>query len=141
VQKYSRSITDQPDEEDIAQIKSILGAHNQSHVPEWKQESLAIFERDEDGRIVAGISGWTLWNWLHISYFAVDKDLRGKRVGEALLKEMEAEAIRRGCQFAFLDTFSFQARPFYEKMGYKLYGQLDEFPPGHQRYFMWKALT
>jgi hypothetical protein len=50
------------------------------------------------------------------------------------------EAIRRGCRGAYLDTFSYQARPFYEKLGYAVFGTLDDYPPGHQRFFMRKRL-
>jgi hypothetical protein len=53
---------------------------------------------------------------------------------------MEAEAIRRGCHGAFLDTFSYQARPFYEKLGYEVFGTLEDYPPGHQRFYMRKRL-
>jgi len=54
---------------------------------------------------------------------------------------LEQAARQRGCQYAHLDTFSFQARPFYEDLGYTVFGTLDDYPPGHQRFFMQKALT
>ena len=54
---------------------------------------------------------------------------------------MEAEAIRRGCKGAYLDTFSYQARPFYEKLGYEVFGTLDDYPTGHQRFYMRKRLS
>jgi hypothetical protein len=53
---------------------------------------------------------------------------------------MEAEAIRRGCHSAYLDTFSYQSRPFYEKLGYEVFGTLDDYPRGHQRFYMRKRL-
>ena len=56
------------------------------------------------------------------------------------MHEAEAEAVRRGCASAYLDTFDFQARPFYERLGYQLFGQLDDFPPGGSRYFLRKRL-
>ena len=49
-------------------------------------------------------------------------------------------AARRGCHRASLDTTSFQALPFYLKHGYAIWGQLDDFPIGHSRYFLKKAL-
>ena len=49
---------------------------------------------------------------------------------------MQTEALRRGCRAAYLDTFSYQARPFYEKLGYEVFGTLDDYPLGHQRFFM-----
>jgi GNAT superfamily N-acetyltransferase len=52
----------------------------------------------------------------------------------------EEEARRRGCHHALLDTFDFQARSLYERLGYEVFGTLDDFPRGHQRFFMRKAL-
>jgi hypothetical protein len=52
----------------------------------------------------------------------------------------EEEATRRGCKYAYLDTLSFQARGFYEKHGYTVFGELAHFPPGHRKYFLKKDL-
>jgi hypothetical protein len=56
------------------------------------------------------------------------------------LSAAEDEARRRGAKHAYLDTFSFQAPDFYEQHGYQVFGTLDDFPAGHQRYFMTKEL-
>jgi hypothetical protein len=58
-----------------------------------------------------------------------------------LVRAMEAEAVGRGCHSAFLDTFSYQARPFYEKLGYEVFGALDDYPRGLQRFYMRKRLS
>ena len=50
----------------------------------------------------------------------------------------EAEAVRRGCKQAYLDTFDFQALDFYKNLGYQVFGTLDDFPEGHTRYFLQK---
>ena len=52
----------------------------------------------------------------------------------------ETEAIGRRCHSTWLDTFEFQARGFYERLGYICFGQLHDYPPGFARYFMKKAL-
>jgi hypothetical protein len=57
------------------------------------------------------------------------------------METIEQAAKERGCTYAHLDTFSFQARPFYEALGYEVFATLDEYPPGHHKYFMKKALT
>jgi hypothetical protein len=48
--------------------------------------------------------------------------------------------VQRGCAHAHLDTFSYQARPFYERRGYQVFGMLQDYPPGQQRFFMEKTL-
>jgi len=70
----------------------------------------------------------------------VEDAARGQGLGRRLIGLAEDEARRRGCRHAYLDTTSFQARPFYEKLGYRLWGQLEDFPQGHTRYFLQKAL-
>jgi GNAT superfamily N-acetyltransferase len=72
----------------------------------------------------------------------IDERFRGQGYGERMLAAAEDEARRRGCAHAHLDTLSFQARPFYEKLGYRVYGVLDDFPAGteYKRYYMVKDL-
>jgi hypothetical protein len=53
---------------------------------------------------------------------------------------IEGAAEERGCERAHLDTFSYQARPFYEKLGYRVFGELEDYPPGHTRFFLRKQL-
>jgi hypothetical protein len=57
-----------------------------------------------------------------------------------LAEKVETEVHRRGCYHAFLDTFDFQARPFYERLGHREFGRLAEFPVGHTRFFLMKRL-
>jgi GNAT superfamily N-acetyltransferase len=72
----------------------------------------------------------------------VPQSLRGLGVGSALMgsAEAEAEAQRRGCRGVCLDAFSCQAAPFYRKIGFTLFGVLDDFPPGHRRLYFRKRL-
>jgi hypothetical protein len=54
---------------------------------------------------------------------------------------LEDEAIRRGCKHAHVDTLSFEARPFYEKLGYELFATLEDYPEGYCKYFLKKRLV
>lgn len=65
--------------------------------------------------------------------------LRGSGLGASLMRRAEEEAVRRGCRGAWLDTFSFQARGFYERLGYTVFGTIQDYPPGHRRHFMQKT--
>jgi GNAT superfamily N-acetyltransferase len=100
---------------------------------------LGIFIRDAE-TIVAGLSGETYCGWLVIKYLWVRDDLRRRGVGRELMAYAEARAVERACYLAWLDTFSFQARAFYEKLGYEEFGALD-YPPTHKRHFMKKLLV
>src|SRR5215471_13287721 len=69
---------------------------------------------------------WKLYcGWLVIRHLWVRDDLRRRGVGRGLMALAEARAVERGCHSAWLDTFSFQARGFYEKLGYEGFGTLD----------------
>lgn len=93
-----------------------------------------------DQSVAGGVIGETYWNWLTISLMWIRDDLRGRGYGERLLLAAEQEARQRGATDAYLDTFSFQAPGFYEKQGYRVFGELADFPPGHRRYFFTKHL-
>ena len=71
--------------------------------------------------------------------FFLPPDLRRQGLGAELLRRAEDEARARGCVGAHLDTFSFQARGFYEKQGYALFGTIPDCPPGHARFFLIQA--
>ena len=103
-------------------------------------EPLAVFARDRERKILAGVIGTVNWNWLHVNLMWVSESLRRTGVGRRLMGEIERVAIERGCTHAHLDTFSYQARPFYERLGYRVFGVLDDYPPGQKRVFMEKRL-
>jgi GNAT superfamily N-acetyltransferase len=94
-----------------------------------------------DGRIVGGLYGATMWRWFMIDGLWVAEEFRNQGFGERLLAAAEAAAIGRGCRGVSLGTFDFQARGFYERMGYAVFGTVEGFPAGHTHYEMWKTLT
>ena len=115
-----------------------LVAFNTQHAGTANRREFSILLRDGDGVIVGGLSAATPWNWLFIKLLWVSDAVRGQGWGRALMARAEQEAVTYGCANAYLDTFSFQARGFYERLGYEVFGQLDDFPPGHTRYFLQK---
>ena len=68
------------------------------------------------------------------------EDVRRHGFGSRLLTQAEDEARKRGAKNVYLDTFSFQAPEFYKKHGYRIFGELKDFPVGHQRFFLMKEL-
>ena len=90
--------------------------------------------------VVGGVIAEVYWDWLYIDLLWVKEDLRGQGFGKGLMSRTEEEARQLGAKNAYLDTFSFQSPGFYEKLGYKSFGELQEFPPGQKRFFMRKEL-
>lgn len=132
------TVEENPTKEDISTFIKNLVAYNASQVGEDVSYPLAIFIRDGDGKIVGGLVGETYWEWMFISHLWVSEALRDQGYGRQLMLKAEAEAKKRGCDNSYLDTFSFQALGFYQKLGYQIFGVLQDFPPGHQRYFLQK---
>jgi GNAT superfamily N-acetyltransferase len=101
----------------------------------------AVFLRDDDGTLRGGALGAVWASWLHVSILWVDEPLRGAGWGRRLLEALEADARQRGVGHVHLDTFSFQAGPhFYRRLGYEVFGELPDHPPGHTHYFLVKRL-
>lgn len=97
--------------------------------------------RSADGEVLGGLIGMIWGGWMQISIVWVAQTLRGRGFGSALLEAAEGYARRRDCLGLCLDTFSFQARPFYERHGYVVIATQQDFPPGHARFFMQKRLA
>jgi GNAT superfamily N-acetyltransferase len=102
-------------------------------------EAFAVPLKTAEGEIKGGIYAMAWAGSLFIKWFWIDESLRRAGHGRKLMAAAEAEGRRRGCTAVWLDTFEFQARPFYEKLGYEVFGTLD-YPAGFKRYFMQKAL-
>ena len=127
--------------EDERTLHHKLVEYNRAASSDDHVQPLNLIVRDENGVVIGGLLGDTYWNWLAINIFWLREDLRKQGLGSRLLQMAEVEAIRRGCQYAHLDTFDFQALDFYRKYGYTVFGQLDGLPPGHTRYFLRKTLA
>lgn len=138
---HELTLTDQPNPAAAAAIDDALLAHIRIHAGELTKTPLLVIARDDDGQFAGGLDGATYFGWLYVENLAVAEHQRGQGIGSSLLRAAEAEAMHRGCTHAYLDTFSFQARPFYEKHGYKVAGTLEDFPKGHARYFLQKRLS
>lgn len=106
----------------------------------YKPLSLVV-RREEAGEPVGGAFGWCYGAWFFLHYLFLPEDLRGEGLGASLLARLEDEAKARGCIGAHVDTFSFQARPFYEAQGYRVFGTIADQPPGHARHFLFKRFS
>ena len=99
-------------------VQRMVDHYNVAATGQAEWYPVAFFLRDESGAVLGGLLGdiWAGW------------------------PRAERYARERGCTDAFLDAFSFQARAFYEKCGYRVFGILENHPAGHQHYFITKRL-
>jgi GNAT superfamily N-acetyltransferase len=103
--------------------------------------SIRLFLRDPADKVVGGAIGELFGGWLFITLLWVEEPLRNQGLGTELMNRLEQEAARLGCKHAHVDTYSFEARPFYEKLGYELFATLEDYPEGHCKYYLKKALN
>jgi GNAT superfamily N-acetyltransferase len=122
-------------------IGQILSNYNTQHVGSYDGKPLILLLRDDAGQVLGGLRGNTAWNWLYVEALAIAEPARGQDWGTQLLAAAEHEAAARGCHSAYLDTFDFQALPFYQKQGYTLFGTLDGFAGHHKRFFLQKRFA
>jgi GNAT superfamily N-acetyltransferase len=135
-------LTDAPTPQMRQAIVEPLVAFNNSRIgrSEVYCPLVILLSDPESDEIVGGLHGSTLFSYLHVDLLFVPDSMRGTGMGRKLMMQAEAEAVRRGCHGASLDTFSFQARGFYERLGYSVFGILDDCPPGHSRFYLTKRL-
>ena len=130
----------EPTPEEIRFLEERLYDFNVSATGIDDGQWLAIFVRDEQRRIVAGIAGNTWGGCCEIRQLWVDESLRGHGLGKRLLLAAETEARRRSCTQIVLSTHSFQAPKFYEKFGFQVVAAVDDYPRGHRQIYLRKRL-
>jgi ribosomal protein S18 acetylase RimI-like enzyme len=136
--KHEIQVTNTPEDEDVQRVLSGLREYNRSHVKSDIND-IGIFVRDQ-GQIIAGLYGTSMWDWLHIKYLWVTSDHRKQGLGSELMSLAEEEAQKRRCIGLHLDTFSFQALDFYLGLGFEVFGEIEDHPEGGRRYFLSKRI-
>ncbi|MEM7734809.1 MAG: GNAT family N-acetyltransferase [Deinococcota bacterium] len=130
----------EPDQAVIDAVDNGLETYNFSKVGGWTCDHLAIIAEDNKEKIIGGLYGVIQWDWLEIELAWVDETYRSKGLGSKLVSEAEAAAVSKGVQNVHLRTGSWQAVDFYKKLGYAVFGQLEDYPKGFTTYFMRKSL-
>ncbi len=138
--RFVPSATADPDAR--KRIQAILRAHNEAVWPFRGPDAhpLNVQVYDEQGGWVGGILSATYWGWLVIDVLALVKAVRGQGIGTALMAQVEAEARARGCTRAHTSTYAHQALGFYQRRGYRIVGQMEDYPPGFTYYWLQKDL-
>lgn len=137
--EYVFSVHDTPDREAAAVVDQGLGDFNDAAAPLHEVQPLMCFVRDASGRVVGGAVGRTWGACCELQQMWVDAAQREHGLGTRLVQMFEQHAAERGCSTFYLDTFSFQARPFYEKLGYAVAATTAGFGHGIEKYFMVKT--
>ncbi len=120
-------------------ILAPLIAYNEAAAGPSGYAPLAVTVRDAEGAVAGGLWGYTLYGYLFVELLCMGP-ARGQGIGSAVMALAEEEARRRGCTGIWLDTFTFQAPGFYQKLGFSEIGRIEDHPPGQARIFYVKQL-
>jgi GNAT superfamily N-acetyltransferase len=132
---------EKPAHEDILAIAAPLQQFNLKAGPPIGHLLVTLQILDLEAKVVGGLFGQIAYDWLHIEYLIVPETLRHTGLGSTLMLQAEQIASERNCVGIYLDTLAFQALPFYEKLGYTLFGKLEDHPRGSTHYFLQKRLA
>lgn len=121
-------------------ISQGLGAFNRRHVADDYQP-VNVYAVDKTGAVLGGLIGAMYWHALSIESLWLDVTLRGQGLGAQMVEMVEQIARMAGCTLMHVDTMSFQARGFYEKLGFVVFGTLLGYAGGFERYYMHKPLA
>jgi ribosomal protein S18 acetylase RimI-like enzyme len=140
---HQLALVDHPGEDIRSVILEGLRDFNVTEVaPGHRIETLAVAIRDGSaGPVLGGLWGRTGMGWLTIELIFVPEYLRGQHVARRLIALAEAEALRRECHSAWLETLNVRARALYEHLGFVPFGELQDFPRGNSRVFLKKTLS
>jgi GNAT superfamily N-acetyltransferase len=137
---YRLSVEPDAKPEDMQAIRDSLNEFNMRVTGDRNYRPFTICVRDDDNALKGGLLADVWGGWMHISYLWLDEPLRKHGIGKQLVDEAEAAAKTLGCYGIHLETFSFQALPFYKKLGYEVFAELPNFPLEHRFYFLRKIL-
>jgi len=130
--------------EKIEKYNSILLKHieqfnidNDIHPMETR--NIMFVALDED-KFVGGVQGSVTEDSMYISRLAVDEAYRGNGIGKKLMYKIEEKAKQQNVYSINLGTVEFQAKNFYEKLGYKVVFIKENDPKGYKSYSMVKKV-
>ena len=138
-------ITTNPTASDAKTISKGIIDFNQLKVPDLEpieaEVKFFVFARNKHSTIIGGVRATCFWNTMHIELLWLSEECRGKGIGKELIVAAEKFAKKHNCEKVFVETTSWQAKPFYEKVGYKHIATLNDRPKGHASHYLTKDLT
>ncbi|MGJ8537090.1 MAG: GNAT family N-acetyltransferase [Parasphingopyxis sp.] len=141
---YIETVSD-PSEKDADVLSRGIIRFNSEAIPDLEppdsEKKFFVFAKSENGKVLGGIRATCFWNTLHIELLWLSEESRGMGIGKKLIEDAERHALQNQCENAFVETTSWQAKPFYERNGYKHMATLNNRPKGHASHYLSKSLV
>ncbi len=134
------TFSNDPSDEDVAELRGRLAAWNASASGIAGERWLACFVRGSDGELLGGTVGRAWGEVLELRLLWVHETLRSGGIGSQLLQRIETEAYELGCKTVITDTFSFQAPEFYSRHGFEVFGTIKGYPESTAKYYLRKTI-
>lgn len=138
MERYVVEVSREPRSEEVAHLERKLRESNDRVLGPDTPTPLAVLVRGPGGSIAGGLSGVLARGWLEVELLWVDPSLRGSGLGGEILERAEREARAQGCDGVLVETYDFQALPFYEARGYERFATLEGFPRGSRQHYLAK---
>lgn len=126
---------------DVLAIAAPLQQFNLENGPPPEYKAVVLTIENDEGTIVGGLFGKCAYRWMHVEFVIVPAEARGQGLGTSLMQQAESIAVAHGCIGVWLETLSFQALPFYQKLGYSLFADSGDQPPAARFYWLRKRLN
>lgn len=134
-------INSKPTAEEIQEITEGVNRYNHSYLGAIRSQEFTCCSYNDSGEKDGGLYAELWGDWLLVKYLWVKPVAKRKGLGRKLLTQAEEWAKKEGCHSVFLDTYDFQARPFYEKQGYQVKMALTSYPVNGSRYYLVKQIS
>lgn len=129
-------------EADAERIARFLRRSNRQKMPRLEGATdFAFHIHDGAGEVVGGAMARKLLDWVYLDLLFVPETARGTGIGRRLVERVETRARQLGARGVWLLTFGFQARGFYERLGYELLGTLEGAAPEADEHIMRKFFS
>jgi ribosomal protein S18 acetylase RimI-like enzyme len=137
-------LTTKPDSADLEILSQGIQSYNQQFMSDdivfEGDTRFAVFARDDNNNVIGGIRANAFWNYCIIELVWLSYAARGLGLGKKLMQQAENFALKQGFSYMRVETLNVQAKPFYEKLGYKVFGTLNDYPEGFSTYCLVKKI-
>lgn len=116
--------------DELKQLDEKLLRYDEQHTKGTLHKMFSIGYADVNGAVLGGVFATsTAYDIVYVSTLFVEESFRGQGIGRKLMLELETQAREQGAKMIRLDTFDWQGKVFYQKLGYKEVGSYrsDEF--------------
>lgn len=138
--KYPIILEEADNTQAAADILAGVRAYNITHLGIYHRKHFVLYLQDDNHKTLAGLTGEYLETLCTIHLVWITEELRGLHIGTELLLKLEEYIKPKGCSIIQLDTTEFQAKPFYEKLDYKVVATLPKGFKGHVQWVMRKEI-